>query len=154
MEVDEAIGQTLGKGLNEEQVWRITQLAETKKFMGGDTIVRQFDRNSDLIIILDGSARIMTFQDEFVAELGPGSIIGEISLVDEQPRSANVRSAHGATAAVIPAERLRTLLDGDPAIAATVYANIARTLCSRLRAATINLDGLMTSGAGRAATLK
>lgn len=153
MEVDEAIEQTLGKGLNQDQIWKISQLAETKKFMGGDTIVRQFDRNSDLIIILDGGAKIMTFQDEFVAEMGPGSIIGEISLVDEQPRSANVRSSHGATAAVIPADKLKVLMESDPAIAATVYKNIARTLCSRLRLATINLDGLMTPTASRAATL-
>src|SRR5687768_11622706 len=103
MDLQEAIGQTLGRGLTDDQIWKIAELAVTKKFPGGETMVRQFDRNSDLIIILDGSAKIMTFQDEFVAELGPGSIIGEISLVDEQPRSANVRSVHATEAAVIPA---------------------------------------------------
>ena len=38
---------------------------------------------TDLIIVLDGNAQIKTFNDELITEIGPGSIIGEISLVDE-----------------------------------------------------------------------
>ena len=128
-----------------EQIGEIVALAQTRKHSGGDTIVRQFDRNSDLIVILDGNAQILTFKEESVGELGPGSIVGEISLIDEQPRSATVRSMHFTEVAVIPANALRALLDRSPAIAACVYRNIAQTLCTRLRVATINLDGLMGS---------
>jgi CRP/FNR family cyclic AMP-dependent transcriptional regulator len=143
MEVDEAIRQSLGRGLTDTDIWKIVQLANRKRFSGGDTIVRQFDKNSDLIVILDGTAQIMNFKDELISELGPGSIIGEISLVDEQPRSATIRSIHGTEAAIIGAEKLRQLLDSDSKLASGVYRNIAQTLCTRLRVATIHLDGLM-----------
>ena len=145
MEVQDAISQTLGRGLSEEHVWKMAALAEVKKFAGGDTIVRQFDKNSDLIIVLDGSAQINTFNDELISEIGPGSIIGEISLVDEQPRSATIRSIQYTQVAVIPAAKLRDLIAQDPVVAAGVYKNIAQTLCTRLRHATIHLDGLMSS---------
>lgn len=145
MEIQDAIARTLGRGLGEADVWKIASLAETKKFKGGDTIVRQFDKNSDLIIVLDGSAQISSFKDELISEVGPGSIIGEISLVDEQPRSATIRSIQYTEVAVIPAGNLKALLDKDSALAASVYKNIAQTLCTRLRHATIHLDGLMSS---------
>lgn len=145
MEVDDAIKQSLGRGLSDEDVWKITELAERKKYMGGDTIVRQFDKDSDLIIVLDGGAEITTFGGEPITTVGPGSILGEVSLVDEQPRSATVRSVQFTEAAVIPAEKLRQVLAGNSALAATVYGNIARTLSSRLRHVTIHIDGLMGS---------
>jgi CRP/FNR family cyclic AMP-dependent transcriptional regulator len=145
MEIQDAIAQTLGRRLSEENVWKIAQLAEVKKFNGGDTIVRQFDKNSDLIIVLDGTAQINTFNDELISEVATGSIIGEISLVDEQPRSATIRSIHFTEVAIIPAAKLKRLLDEDTVIAAAVYRNIAQTLCTRLRHATIHLDGLMSS---------
>ena len=152
MEIYDAIAQTLGRGMDHDLVSRIADLADKKRFNGGDTIVRQFDKNSDLIIILGGTAQIKTFKDELIAEIGPGSIIGEISLVDEQPRSATVRSIQFTDVAIISAAKLHTLMSGDSELAAGVYKNIAQTLCTRLRHATIHLDGLMTSKvpAGRA----
>ncbi|HTQ09223.1 MAG TPA: cyclic nucleotide-binding domain-containing protein [Fimbriimonadaceae bacterium] len=145
MEIQDAIAQTLGRGMTEEQVWKMTELAAQKRFNGGDTIVRQFDKNSDLIIVLDGTAQIKTFNDDLITEIGSGSIIGEISLVDEQPRSATIRSTGFTEVAIIPAQKFRDLLANDPALAAGVYKNIAQTLCTRLRHATIHLDGLMSS---------
>lgn len=143
VEVDDAIRQSLGRGLADEDIWKIAELAERKEFMGGDTIVRQFDKNSDLIIVLDGGAEIRTFGGEPITTVGPGSIIGEVSLVDEQLRSATVRSVQFTDAAIIPADKLREVLDGNAAIAAKVYRNIAQTLCTRLRHVTIHIDGLM-----------
>lgn len=145
MEIQDAIALTLGRGLGEDGIRKISELADRKKFNGGDTIVRQFDKNSDLIIVLDGNAQIKTFNDELISEIGPGSIIGEISLVDEQPRSATIRSIQSTEVAIIHAAKLRDLMANDPIVAAAVYKNIAQTLCTRLRHATIHLDGLMSS---------
>lgn len=145
MELHDAIAETLGRGLSTEGVWKIADLADRKTFNGGDTIVRQFDKNSDLIIVLEGNATIKTFNDEVISEVGTGSLIGEISLVDEQPRSATIRSVGGTKVAIIPAAKLRGLMDADKEVAAAVYRNIAQTLCTRLRHATIHLDGLMSS---------
>jgi CRP/FNR family transcriptional regulator, cyclic AMP receptor protein len=145
LEIQDAIEQTLGRGLSQDHIWKIAELADRRKFQGGDTIVRQFDKNSDLIIVLDGNAQVCTFNDELITEMGPGSIIGEVSLVDEQPRSATIRSMQYTEVAIISAARLRDVLARDPALAAGVYKNIAQTLCTRLRHATIHLDGLMSS---------
>lgn len=136
----------LFQGLSEGQLDSVVGLAAVKEFNGGDTIVRQFDRNSDLMLILSGLACIKTFSDETLAEIGEGSIIGEVSLIDDQPRSANVVSVGGTSVAVIPSARLRELMDQDASTKAALMANIAKLLAQRLRTANIQLDSALAKG--------
>lgn len=145
MKVKEAIEKSIGKGLDETQLHLISNLATYKMFLGGDTIVRKFDRNSDILLVMSGTVRVFSMSDEMVAELLPGSIIGEMSLVDDQPRSASARSVGETSMAVIPSKDLRQLMDDNVEIKATIMTNIARTLASRLRVAMIHMDGLSNS---------
>lgn len=126
-----------------ESVWRT---AEELVFEGGATIVRQFDRNSDLFIVLEGSVKIKSFSGETIAELGEGSLLGEISLVDDAPRSATVNSVGQTRVARLPAADLRRLLDANPSVAMVVYRNIARILSARIRATNVQLDALLARG--------
>src|SRR5690349_2094159 len=80
------------RGLSPEQVEKVVSIAQSKDFQGGDTIVRQFSQDSDLMLVLEGDIRINSFSGDKIAEAGPGSIIGEMALVDEKPRSATVVS--------------------------------------------------------------
>lgn len=141
MELAEALRHTyLLNGLNEEQFQKIVAIADMQKFDGGDTIVRQFSKDSDLLLILEGSVRINTFSGEKLAEGGPGSIIGEMSLVDDKPRSATVVSIGHSKIAVIPSKQLWSVMKEDALLARVILLNIARILSSRLRAANIQLD--------------
>ena len=76
-------------------------------------------------MILGCTAQNKTFKDDLIVEIGPGSIIGERSLVDEQPRSATMRSIQFTDVAIIPAERLHALLPDDPYLSFGSYKNIA-----------------------------
>lgn len=137
----------LFRGLKEAQQDSVINLAQERAFNGGDVMVRQFDKNSDLIVILSGEARIKTFSGETIAEVGPGSIVGEISLIDDQPRSATVVAVGPTVAAVLPSGSLRGLMAGDPTIKAQLLENIGKVLCQRLRAANIELDASMPAKA-------
>ena len=144
MEIKEAIQHTyLVRGLSSDDVETIASLAEKRSFRGGDTIVRQFGADSDLMIVLDGSARINTFSGDMIAEVGPGSLIGEVSLIDDQPRSATVVSVGGTETAVIPCDRLKALMNDRPGIELVILRNLSKVLCSRLRTANVQLDSVM-----------
>ena len=95
------------RGLSRDVIAGIAALADMRYYRGGDVIVRQYDRNSDLIILLDGSARIKSVDEETIAEFGPGSIVGEIALIDEEPRSATVTAVGDVKAAIIPSRQHR-----------------------------------------------
>lgn len=133
----------LFKGLSESQITSISALASTKEFAGGDTIVRQFAKDNDLIIILDGKARVNSFSGDLIAEATAGSVIGEMSLVDDKPRSATVLSVGGTKVVTIANNELWELMDAEPAIAKVLLLNVARILTARLRAANVALDSVV-----------
>jgi CRP-like cAMP-binding protein len=130
------------RGLPREVVAGFAAISTVRTFLGGDVLVRQFDFNSDVMVILEGQARIKSFSGETLAEFGPGSIVGEISLIDEQPRSATVVAVGEVKAAVIPAEMFRGVMADDPKTAATILMNIAKVLCRRLRSMNVAVDAL------------
>jgi len=121
------------RGLSRDVVAGIAALADTRHYRGGDVIVRQYEHNSDLIIILDGSARIKSVDEETIAEFGPGSVVGEIALVDDEPRSATVTAVGDVTAAIIPSKSLHAVMDMDPEVGKVIMTNLARVLCRRMR---------------------
>jgi CRP/FNR family cyclic AMP-dependent transcriptional regulator len=121
------------RGLPKEVVAGIAALAEIRQYLGGDTIVRQFERTTDMYVLLEGSARIKSYSGRTLAEFGPGSVIGEIALIDDEPRSATVVAAGPIRAAVISAQLIRGMMETDPRIANVLVTNICRVLCRRLR---------------------
>ena len=121
------------RGLSRDVIAGIAALADIRGYRGGDVIVRQYDHNSDLIILLDGSARIKSVDGDTIAEFGPGSIVGEIALIDDEPRSATVTAIGDVRAAVIPSSQLHAVMDMDPEVGKVIMTNIARVLCRRMR---------------------
>jgi CRP-like cAMP-binding protein len=144
MELVEAIQNSFGLGLKEAQTAMLASIARTREYDGGEVIIRQFGRDSDLILLLEGRAKIFGYNDKEIREAGVGSVFGEMSLVDDQPRSASIRSAGKSKVAIFDSKELRGILVKNPDIAARIYENIAHVLCARLRVATIEMDGLMS----------
>ena len=133
------------RGMTPHQIDTLLSLAQEKRFIGGETIVRQFDQAKDILIIMSGEVRVKGFQGEDLALLGPGSVLGEISLVDNSPRSATVISKGDTTVAVIPTSKMADYMEQDPSLKASVYENLSRLLCSRLRNANIQLDAALNA---------
>ncbi|MFK4996460.1 hypothetical protein ACI39X_27335 [Klebsiella pneumoniae] len=60
-------------------------------------------------------------------------MLGEMSLVDSQPRSATVVTRHATSVAVLNAEVLRGMMDDNAEVKAVIMANLSRVLSRRLR---------------------
>lgn len=141
MEAFEAIRSNyVFRGLEPDQLARIEAILQLRTYAGGDTIVRQFEKNYDLMIVMEGQARICSFSGETIAEVGAGSLIGEMALIDDQPRSATVTAMGPTQVAVLPYEDLKNVLAHDSAITAKIVLNIAKVLSQRLRTTNMQLD--------------
>lgn len=127
-------------GLSPDELDTIASIAHVRDFMGGDTIVRQYAKGADICIVLQGSLLVKGGSGELLAECGPGSVIGEMALVDGKPRSATVVSKGPSKVAILAADDLWTLMKQDAFLARTILTNLSQILSMRLRHASIQLD--------------
>jgi CRP-like cAMP-binding protein len=68
----------------------ISKLAAEVSVPDGKELVREGDFSYDLIAIEDGTAKVHHGDDEIVAELGPGDVVGEMGVLERQQRNASV----------------------------------------------------------------
>lgn len=106
----------------------------------GETLFRKGDAGDALYIIDDGWLKIVT-EDAQRGELilnkcGPGEIIGEMSLLDEEPRSAGVVALKAADVLELRREAFLDVMDQRPDLALFVIRDIS----SRLRFATTYIE--------------
>jgi CRP-like cAMP-binding protein len=120
-------------GLKDEAIDDIATLAEPQTYLAGEQLIRCGDRNCDLFVILDGTVIVMTKSGDELAQIGPGSVLGEIGLVDDQPRSAEAVSKGMVKAVRFPAKDLRSYMAKHPETGFVMLANLARVLSARLR---------------------
>lgn len=89
------------------------------------------------MVVLSGKLRV-TFHGHgdtvVLAELGPGDTVGEMSLIDPRPASANVRVEEGgAELWEIADADFERFVESDCAAGYAVMKMLARELCRRLR---------------------
>ena len=85
-----------------------------KQFAAGEYVFRQGDPGDEAYLIAAGSiAIVVESQDRetVIATVERGDIIGEMALIDEEPRMASARVVEDATLTAIPQESFRARLD-------------------------------------------
>ena len=82
------------KGLDNEELESLAKLARLKKAPKNTFIIKEGDETKEMFLIKQGKADVMLNNhngDELIlSSLQEGDIFGELSLLDDQPRSANV----------------------------------------------------------------
>jgi CRP-like cAMP-binding protein len=102
-----------------------------------------------MFVVLSGEVEVLHKgggdHDVRVALLGPGDWVGEMAILDVQPRSASVRAlAPSGLLRITAADVRRLLYERDPGQYALLVMNIARELSRRLRVA----DRVIANAAG------
>jgi hypothetical protein len=80
----------------------------------GDFVFHEGDEGDEAYLILSGNVNIVRkIGDEniVIAQVGPGSIIGEMALIDSEPRMASARVVANSVLTIIPAKDLQIRLD-------------------------------------------
>jgi CRP/FNR family transcriptional regulator, cyclic AMP receptor protein len=75
--------------LSDEEAHRMAAFATETSVAEGQILMKQGDYSVELIAIEEGTADVVR-DDEKIASLGKGDLIGEIGLFERQPRSADV----------------------------------------------------------------
>jgi len=106
-------------------------------FAAGTKFVRQGHAADGAYVLASGHAEALTALpgggETAVAQLGPGSVIGEMALLDRAVRSATVVARDAVCGWFVERDAFRVLLARQDRAAATLHSRITRTLAQRLR---------------------
>ncbi len=75
--------------LSEEEAKRLAAFATETSVADGQILMKQGDYSTELIAIEEGTADVIQDGDK-VASLKEGDVIGEMGLIDREPRNADV----------------------------------------------------------------
>ena len=117
-------------GLSRRELERISRLAKEIEVPAGHRVATIGETGRELFIIVDGRALVTTRGGRSV-HLGPGDSFGEMSLIDGEPRSANVEAVTPMRLLVVGYREFWQLLDEY----LPIVRKIVRTLARRLREA-------------------
>jgi hypothetical protein len=126
-------------GLTSKEVATIERYLRRTEIDKGRTIFTQDQAGSELFIITSGTASAYLHQDRGadirLTTFVPGTVFGELAILDPGPRSATV-IADVALVCFALSDKDFALLSGDaPEIAIKMLANLSRALSRRLRQA-------------------
>lgn len=106
-------GVALFEGFSHEELQRVAELGEEVDFDAGAVVVDQGDPGLDCYVVAEGIASVYVAGD-YVAAIRPGSMIGEMALVDHRPRNATVIADVETKLLRFHARQFRQLLDEMP----------------------------------------
>jgi len=123
--------------LSDEVLEHLASVLQRRLVAPGTTIFQEGDPGHDMFVVLDGEIEVLKKsrrgRQQRVAILGPSDMLGEMSIIDVQPRSATVRALAPTRLLRIAAEDLDALYRHDVKSYAIVVLNVARDLSRRLR---------------------
>lgn len=100
----------------------------------------QAGRYGGMGIVVSGSLKVVRGEDQVLAHLGGGDIFGEMSLIDEQPRSATVIAEEPTDVALLSPRDFRAAIAEHPDIAMRVLYVLSKRLreAQQLPASVVN----------------
>ncbi|MGA7616138.1 MAG: cyclic nucleotide-binding domain-containing protein [Thermoanaerobaculia bacterium] len=122
---------------DEAERQRVESLAEMRRLDDGDYLIRESESDSTLYAVEDGRLEIVVRRDgkeTVTATVGPGDVLGEVSFIDDSPRTVSVRAAEDATAVrAWKKSALTNDLAGRPDLLAKFAVAMSELLVERLR---------------------
>jgi len=114
------------------ELLKVIPTCQTRIVSAGDELVVENDASSDFYIIVEGEVRVHRGGAE-IARLGPGRYFGEMSLVDNRPRSASVTAATSGHLIRISRDAFYEMLRADSVMAVKLLWNFIQTLSGMVR---------------------
>lgn len=126
-------GLSFFDGFSDDDLARVAELAEEVELAAGECFIDQGRVGQECFVVEEGDVGIYVGDDHIVT-LGPGSMVGEMALVDRRPRTASVVSETDVKLLVFDTKAFRKLLSEMPKaeervltlLAARIKANDSR----------------------------
>ena len=129
--------------LSEEEAESISRATRERAYPKNSVIVFEDDPGDALFVVKTGQVKVVLTSEDgrevILSVLGEGDFFGEMSLIDDQPRSAHVIAMEDSRLLVLYREDFHRCLETTPRIA----LGLLRALSRRLRSADDKIGGLV-----------
>ena len=114
-------------GCSRKELTSIAKAGDEIKMTEGTLIIDQGQMGREAFVVLDGQVTVKRGGRK-ITSLGPGGIVGELSLLDHGPRTATVVCDTDCTLFVIDQRHFRAVLEQYPSIAMKLLATLATNI--------------------------
>ena len=115
----------LFSGLKKKQLGIAVKLGHDISFDAGQTIVSEGELGIGFYVILSGLAEVR-HNGKILSRMGPGGFFGEMAVLDNQRRSADVVAMQPTRCAAFTAWSFEALVKLSPEIPATIMGELAK----------------------------
>ena len=123
------------EGLADPLAEGLSALARPVKLATGEALFHAGDPGNGFYIVFEGSLKVSVVshegEEQLLAVLGPGSLVGELALLDGRPRSASVNALKPTQLAFIDKASFDRFAEENPAL----YRHMLAIVAGRLRLA-------------------
>jgi CRP-like cAMP-binding protein len=118
--------------LDDAELQRFAELTREKSYPKGSVILFEDDPGDSLFIVRDGRVKVVLVGEDgrevILGVLGSSEHFGELSLIDEQPRSAHVIAMEDTNVLVLRSDDFRRRVEANPAVAWVLMQELSRRL--------------------------
>lgn len=122
-------GVAFFEGFSDEELDRVAELADDVEAEAGAVLVDQGRVGQECFVILEGQASVFA-NDEHIATVGPGMMVGEMALVEHRPRNATVVAETPMRLLAFDTRHFKQLLEEMP----KAHDRVMEMLAARLHA--------------------
>jgi len=126
--------------MDEHELASVKSTLVRRVYGKGEVVFREGEAGKELYIIAKGAASVRlrlpgTDRTTRLMTFAPGTVFGELALLDEEARSATVEADEDLVCYVLGHENFVTLTQQNPTVAIKLLTNLGRELAGRLRRA-------------------
>jgi CRP-like cAMP-binding protein len=111
-------------GMGERELEQVAQLLDEVEVPAGKVLMRQGDNGNEMFIIAKGRVQVER-NGKVISERGPGSTMGEVSLLSEGPRTATVTALEPSTLLYAAHREFHSLMDAHPSVRLCILNGLA-----------------------------
>jgi sigma-B regulation protein RsbU (phosphoserine phosphatase) len=127
-----SIFRNVFRGLDEEGLEELRQVAEIHTYPEQTTLIRQGDRGNTLFVVVEGrvavTQRLEDGQERLLGIRGPREFFGELALLDETPRMASCVTLTETKVLEVTEETFDHVLENSPAVAYAIMRHVVDML--------------------------
>ena len=103
----------------------------------GDTIIRENDGGDFMLLIIEGAVDIfkrnMRGEQQHMTNVGPGMTLGEMSMIDGEPRFATCVATETTVFAALDRDDMAKIILDHPSLGSKILVKLVSMLSARLR---------------------